>query len=316
MPFGFGGGSSSALSLSGGGFILKLSNAQLFGIVVATILLLLFIFGKKSDEGSQQTGTSTAATQRSNAFSRIPDQYETLEQVQAALRKAGLESSQLVVGIDATRSNTWTGAKTFGGRCLHEIRPGELNPYEEAISIIGRTLAAFDDDGMIPAFYFGDAATTDRRAEQLGAGACNGFDEVLQRYRATIPRLTLSGPTSFAPIIDKAIELVKRTREYTILLIIADGQVDGRCKDETEAAIVRASAHPLSILIVGVGDGPFDLMETWDDELPARRFDNVQFVNAGRITGVNVRNRDAAFAIAALQEIPDQYAAVRRLRLL
>lgn len=48
-----------------------------------------------------------------------------------------------------------TGAKSFNRRSLHHIGSG-LNPYEQAISIIGKTLAAFDEDNLIPCFGFGD----------------------------------------------------------------------------------------------------------------------------------------------------------------
>ena len=48
-------------------------------------------------------------------FRRIRDNFETLEEVSEALRKAGLEACQLIVGVDFTKSNTWTGNATFGG---------------------------------------------------------------------------------------------------------------------------------------------------------------------------------------------------------
>lgn len=94
---------------------------------------------------------------------------------------------------------------------------------------------------------------------------CNGFEEVLTRYRELVPNLklagynsfhffllfiplsvlclsyfrdiflllytcphlfSLTGPTSFAPIIEMAITIVEQSGgQYHVLLIIADGQV-------------------------------------------------------------------------------------------
>jgi E3 ubiquitin-protein ligase RGLG len=49
----------------------------------------------------------------------------------------------------------FTGKRSFGGQSLHRI--GDTpNPYEQAISIIGKTLAPFDEDNLIPCFGFGD----------------------------------------------------------------------------------------------------------------------------------------------------------------
>lgn len=47
------------------------------------------------------------------------------------------------------------GRYSFNRRSLHAIGSSP-NPYEQAISIIGRTLSPFDEDNLIPCFGFGD----------------------------------------------------------------------------------------------------------------------------------------------------------------
>ena len=40
--------------------------------------------------------------------------------------------------------------------------------------------------------------------------------------------------------------------------------------------ISDTSAYPLAIVLVGVGDGPWEDMRKFDDKIPARDYDNFQ----------------------------------------
>ncbi|KAJ9163822.1 hypothetical protein P3X46_023451 [Hevea brasiliensis] len=141
-------------------------------------------------------GSQTPNSERrlDRKYLKIDDNYHSLEQ-----------SSNLIVGIDFTKSNEWTGARSFNRRSLHHIGDDQ-NPFEQAISIIGKTLPCFDEDNLIPCFGFGEASTHDR--------------EVFSSY----PDESF-WPTSFAPIVEMAITIVKQSGgQYHVLVIIADGQ--------------------------------------------------------------------------------------------
>lgn len=262
----------------------------------------------------------SASPRLPSAFRLIPDRYSSYEEVTAALRQAGLERSQLVVGVDFTGSNEWSGKRSFAGRSLHDVSdPASPNPYHQALTIVSKALWDFDDDHMIPAYGFGDAHTGGQAifSFQEGDRPCKGLTGCLQRYQEIAQAARLWGPTSFAPLIRQAIRLVRETNEYHILVIIADGQVSQSEVKATTAAIVEASNYALSIVMVGVGDGPWDLMDRFDDLLPQRRFDNFQFVDfAAVFSKYPKEKRELAFATHALMEVPEQYRAVRRLGLL
>ncbi|XWS10531.1 hypothetical protein CRYUN_Cryun38cG0003400 [Craigia yunnanensis] len=260
----------------------------------------------------------------------ITDNFSTLEQVTRALRDSGLESSNLIVGIDFTKSNEWTGKVSFNNRSLHAIGDAP-NPYEKAISIIGKTLAPFDEDNLIPCFGFGDATTHDTEVFSFhnDHSSCHGFEEVLACYKKIVPNLRLAGPTSYALVIDAAIDIVENSGgQFHVLVIIADGQVTRSVdtgdrelspqEEKTINSIVNASLYPLSIVLVGVGDGPWEDMKNFDDKIPSRDFDNFQFVNFTEIMSKNKTpdEKETAFALAALMEIPLQYKAVIELGIL
>lgn len=252
-------------------------------------------------------------TYNDRSFCAIEDHFHSFTEVSEACKRAGLENCGLIIGIDFTASNEWQGRKTFGSQCLHKVIPGRIyNPYQKVVSIIGQTLEPFDDDNLIPTYGFGDSTTNDEDVFSFhsNGNACKGFSEVLQKYNEYATKLQFSGPTNFEPIINKAIEIVKLRKSYHILIIIADGQVTEETR--TIQAIVRASEYPLSIVVVGVGDGPWDIMEDYDDFLPNRKFDNFQFVNYHSVTS-KTKNPDASLALHVMMEIPHQYKIIKAL---
>ncbi|WIA09752.1 hypothetical protein OEZ85_009131 [Tetradesmus obliquus] len=266
-----------------------------------------------------------------NRFEAIRDQYASLDGVKRALRSEGLEFCNLIVAVDFTASNEWTGKHSFSGRSLHHLCT-QLNPYEWAIKIIGNTLAAFDEDQLIPAYGFGDASCQDTQVFSFNPlnEPCQGLDRVLRRYRQLVPSVKLAGPTSFAPAIRQACKTVNDSGgQFHILLLIADGQVTrsvnlqpGQLSPQEAAtveALVEASQLPLSVVMVGVGDGPWEQMREFDDALPQRNFDNFQFVNFTEVMaehGADTSRGEAQFALQALMEVPAQYKIIKRLRLL
>ncbi len=281
----------------------------------------------------------------------------SVESLLLQMKIAGLTSSQLCVFIDCTKSNSTQGAKTYPGRPnLHDITdPKALNPYQQVISYVGKTLAGLDADGQIPLYGFGDAHTTDKSVFQFpGAGPggfCEGFEGVLKAYANKIGTVGMAGPTSYRPAIMKTIDLVKGVKgamkEMHMCLILTDNQPERAMIRETEAAITevserrrhplhatpltcplflpraQASKYPIEIVIVGIGDGPFDDLQRLDDlesveTKAARKFDNVQFVSLNTaVAAAKEKNISimASVALSCLEEFPGAFSDACRLKL-
>ncbi|KAA6397678.1 MAG: putative E3 ubiquitin-protein ligase RGLG4 [Streblomastix strix] len=186
----------------------------------------------------------------SSSSKSSPARFKTIQEVQKAIRSAGLESSNLIFGIDYTCSNEDNGKISFHGKSLHNCTV--INPYMEVIQILGETLEPFDDDHIIPTFGFGDMQTSDKKVFPFFPDRQPlGFKEVLERYKEITPKVRLHGPTSFRPLINEAIRITKDRRAYHILVIVTDGKVTN--EQENIQAIVDASNYPISIICIGVG---------------------------------------------------------------
>ena len=106
--------------------------------------------------------------------------------------------------------------------------------------------------------------------------------------------------------------LYSQLKMYHCLVILTDGNIhDLR---ETIDAVVACSHHPLSIIIVGIGDADFSAMETLDsDEYvlvsgnneKARR-DICQFVHLNQFKGEDGEIDYDRLAEEVLEEVPDQ----------
>jgi hypothetical protein len=110
----------------------------------------------------------------------------------------------------------------------------------------------------------------------------------MKEYFACLDKITFSGPTHFAPIINKVVGEIKNEEDimnYHVLMILTDGKIEDI--QETVDALVEGSFLPLSVIIIGIGDNPdFKDMEKLDgDDDPLisskgikRQRDLVQFV--------------------------------------
>lgn len=136
-----------------------------------------------------------------------------LQKLPNALASAGLTHLNLIVGIDFSRTNLQTG--------------DTLNPYENAMSIIRRVWSKFYHGRSIHCYGFGNASMLDHDVFSFNINErfCNGFEEVLTRYKEIVPHIRVSGPISLAPIIEMAsTETMQIGGQYNVLLIIADTQ--------------------------------------------------------------------------------------------
>ena len=150
-------------------------------VVLVTIMVSIRILRRYQTSSKYERRVVDVSQMPTGAltFDAIVNEFLNLKEVSCAIRKAGLEKCQLILGIDFTASNEWQGRKTFSQKSLHAIsekveerygRRGSMhhlgifrdNPYQKVISILGQTLEPLDDDHLIPAFGFGDSITKDK----------------------------------------------------------------------------------------------------------------------------------------------------------
>lgn len=234
------------------------------------------------------------------------------------------------VAVDFTASNGAVHKPTS----LHCINPTVPNQYEIATRAVIDICQHYNNSKLFDAFGFGAILPPQTCVSPIFSlnfdanPAVVGLSGVMEAYRFALNRVKLYGPTNFAPVVKEIMKKAERLRmdgsRYQVLLIITDGAISDMAA--TKAAIIAASALPLSIIIVGVGNDEFENMNELDSDdrmlshagRTAER-DIVQFVplrnflNQG-ITGAESERVMGLLAKEVLAEVPLQLTSFMKKR--
>ncbi len=198
----------------------------------------------------------------------------------------GLEIA-LSIAVDFTLSN----GEPSNPASLHYFDLYK-NQYLQAITSVGQILENYDSDKNFSLFGFGarvpflmdktshcfaldgDIFHPEVKGIQGVVEGNHGFRESIVAYKNALKIVKLNGPTYFSKLIGymcdmveyevkicgyfKPTHCVRRMNKYYILLVLTDGLINDQ--EDTIDQIVRATALPLSIIIVGVGDEDFSAM--------------------------------------------------------
>lgn len=257
----------------------------------------------------------------------IKEEPEFIEYVQSGL------DFNMTVAIDATGSNGDPKLQTS----LHYVDyTGKIpNGYIDGLRTVGNIVMGYSQQQWVTALGYGGFVSIDGAAPitshcfPLTCASqypfCDGIEGVVGAYvnGFATGKIVLSGPTYLNEVIRSA-TATAMSRPYTphyqsyqVLMIFTDGAYND--SDQTIQAICEASAHPLSIIIIGIGNGGGDnwkSMEELDSDgkllkaksgLIAKR-DIVQFVPLNKY----IKNLPE-LARVTLAEVPNQVLSFMRL---
>ena len=214
---------------------------------------------------------------------------------------------------------------------LHYLNPsGNPNQYQKAILSVCNILLDYDYDKMIHNYGFGAKVLYPGYNQSVSHffplnGDPNnpfgaGVEGVFYNYNQALQNVQFAGPTYFKELISNSIALTKQNMNadplnYTTLVILTDGAIHDM--NQTIDHIVEASELPMSIIIVGIGNADFSMMEELDGDNKglksgsgknAKR-DIVQFVSFNKFCNQPME----VFASHVLRELPTQVVEYFRI---
>lgn len=174
---------------------------------------------------------------------------------------AGIEI-RLVIAVDCSGST----------KSLHNIKPdGQPDLFERAIREVSDILVTKEKTGRFAFLGFGAKINGYKHptfpfnhAKSERNPSVKSVDEAISLYKSVYPTIEPEEPTNLAGVIERVHVMMKHQDKknykiYTLLVILTDGDIEDR--QESIDKVVECSDFPLSIVLVGVGQGNFDHLE-------------------------------------------------------
>ena len=234
--------------------------------------------------------------------------------------KEGLNLN-LNIAIDYTLSNE----EPNNPNSLHYLYGNEPNDYEKAIFSCGTIVGYYDRDQIFPCYGFGGIPKGQNNVSHCfninfkESPDIYLIDNVIKAYKESFNKITLYGPTYFAPIIKKVMNDLKKIlnqspqdNHYEILMILTDGLINDM--DETVKLLIDCESLPLSVIIIGIGNSDFtnmiyldgDVEPLTDNNGRVTRRDLVQFVEYEKFKNGFYSENNNELSEEVLKEIPKQ----------
>lgn len=161
-------------------------------------------------------------------------------------------------------------------------KEGEVNNYEHVLTSALEVLMPYSYGDGIASYALGYSYKT--KLHPCGKLTLDdselilhGTDEVISTYKKSVKKVTFSGASRFAPLIEETTELakinLKNFKTYTIVLIITCGKVSDQL--QLIDSLNKASMAPVSYIFINIG--PKNVMEWIDaDDKPLTGSESVQ----------------------------------------
>ncbi|KAJ3428764.1 copine-8 [Anaeramoeba flamelloides] len=229
----------------------------------------------------------------------------------------------------------------------HQINEKYLNPFEKCLSAVVPLLLKYDKDEKIPLYGYGGSLKEQNdktppffHLNMQENPECEGLEGILDAYKGSLKKITLGdmgnatgGDTDwrankgryfrddFYQVVNHICDICEKQLPsnlalppdpYHILFFIIDG--DSFDTVGTNRALIRASALPISIVLIGLGNTRFKNLAKFDaDEQPLVQ-DNVSEVrDCCQFIKFKKCNTDKKLRKEVLAEIPlqvEQYFAL------